>query len=499
MAEGRGGGAAVLGGRVRRGEVSAREVVEAALARTREVEPRLHAYVAIDADGARRRAEEIDGRVAAGEDPGPLAGVPLAVKDNLAVAGRPLTCGSRMLAGYVSPFSATAVERLEAAGAVILGATNLDEFAMGSSSETSAFGPTRNPWDEARSPGGSSGGSAVAVASGGAALALGSDTGGSVRQPAAFCGVAGLKPTWGRVSRWGLVAFASSLDVVGPLAGGVADLALALRLVAGPDGRDATCADEPVEDYPAVVAAAGDLSGVRVGVVREVAAAGLSPAMARVWQASLRRLAGLGADLVEVSVPALPGAVFAYAVLAAAEASSNLARFDGVRYGLRCAAPTLEETWAESRGRGFGAEVARRILLGTFALSAGWAARYHQRARAAAAGLREELLAALRGADLLVTPTTPAGPFLLGERLTDPLAMYRSDVFTVPANLAGLPALALPAGREDDGLPLSLQLLGRPFGEAALLAAGAVFEGATGSPASPRPRRPGRPRRGRPR
>jgi aspartyl-tRNA(Asn)/glutamyl-tRNA(Gln) amidotransferase subunit A len=485
MAEARPAGAAELGGRVRRGEVSARAVVEAALARTAAVEPALHAYVALDAADARRRAEAIDARVAAGEDPGPLAGVPVAVKDNLARAGRPLSCGSRMLEGYRSPFTATAVERLEAAGAVVVGATNLDEFAMGSSSETSVHGPTRNPWDPTRSPGGSSGGSAAAVASGGVPLALGSDTGGSVRQPAAFCGLAGLKPTWGRVSRWGLVAFASSLDAVGPLAARVEDLALALRLIAGPDGRDATAAAVPVDDYAAAVAGAAGLRGVRLGVVREVAGAGLTAAARRVWEESLRRCTALGAELVEVAVPTLPGGIFAYAVLAAAEASTNLARFDGVRYGLRRPGASFRELRSASRGAGFGPEVARRILLGTFALSAGRAERYVHRARAAAACLRAELLAALGRADLLVTPTVPSGPFPLGERLTDPLAMYRSDVFTVPANLAGLPGISVPAGLSQDGLPLGLQLIARPFDEATMFRVAGVLEEAAAFSAIP--------------
>lgn len=457
------------------GELSAVEVARAALERTAETEPAVRAYLRLDREGALARAGELDARRARGEALGPLAGVPVALKDNLAVAGQPLTCGSRILEGYVSPFTATAVERLLAADAVPIGKTNLDEFAMGSSCENSAFHPTRNPWHLGRVPGGSSGGSAAAVASGGVPLALGSDTGGSVRQPAALCGVVGLKPTYGRVSRWGLVAFASSLDQIGPIARCSRDVALALGAIAGVDPRDSTSAAAPVDDYLGRIE--DGLEGVKVGVVREIDDGGLPADSRRAWRAGLERLERLGADLIEVSVPAVEAAIAVYYVIANCEASANLARFDGVRYGRRAAgATTLGDLHLESRSAGFGPEVKRRIMLGTFALSSGYYEAYYGRARSVLEGLRAELVAALGRADLLATPTAPAGAFALGERLDDPLTMYLSDVFTTPASLAGLPAVALPSGRDDDGLPLSLQLMARPFEEALLLRAARAFE-----------------------
>jgi aspartyl-tRNA(Asn)/glutamyl-tRNA(Gln) amidotransferase subunit A len=463
---------------VRKREVSAVEVVEAHLARIEAVEPRIGAWIEVFGDDARRRAEQIDRRVAAGEDPGPLAGVPVAVKDNLSMAGEAMSCASRILDGYVSPYTATAVERLVAAGAVPLGRANLDEMAMGSSTETSAFHPTRNPWHPQRVPGGSSGGPAAAVAAGMAAVALGSDTGGSVRQPAAFCGLVGVKPTWGRVSRFGLAAFASSLDTVGPLARDVLDAARALAVLAGSDPRDATCSRRPVPDYEAAaLRGAESVAGRRVGVVRELAAAPLSDDGRRAWEATLARLARLGCDLVEVSVPAVEAAIAAYHLVGAAEASANLARYDGVRYGRRAAgAGSYDAMVAASRGAGFGAEVQRRVLLGTFALSAGYRDAYYGRARAVMARLRRELRTALGAADLLVTPTAFGGAFPLGEYLRDPLAFYLADAFTVPVSLAGLPAVAVPAGRDRDGLPLSLQVVGPPFGEAEALALALAWE-----------------------
>ena len=462
---------------VRTGELSAAAVVDACLARTREVEPKIDAYLTLFADEARERAAAIDRRVAAGETVGPLAGVPVALKDNLSLAGAPLTCGSRILDGYRAPFSATAVERLLAAGAVVVGKTNLDEFAMGSSGENSAFKPTRNPWHLGTVPGGSSGGSAAAVAAGSVPLALGSDTGGSIRQPAALCGVVGLKPTYGRVSRWGLVAFASSLDQIGPLARSVRDAALALGVIAGADGRDATASPLPVGDVLAGIEAGA--GGLRVGVIREIEVAELGAESRRVWAAALDRLRAAGADLVEVSIPSVRAAIAVYYVVANCEASANLARFDGVRYGRRAAgapAASLGELYVASRSRGFGAEVKRRIMLGTFALSAGYAEAYYGRARGVLERLRGEFDAALGEVDLVVTPTTPGGAFALGEKLGDPLAMYLSDVFTTPASLAGLPAVAVPAGRDDRGLPLSLQVMGRRHDDATVLRLARAFE-----------------------
>jgi aspartyl-tRNA(Asn)/glutamyl-tRNA(Gln) amidotransferase subunit A len=465
-----------LAAAVRGGDVSAAQVVDAFLERSESVDPLLRCFVRLDAQAARARAAEIDRKRAAGVPLGALAGVPVALKDNLAVAGRALTCGSRVLDGYVSPYSATVVEKLEAADAVLFGHTNMDEFAMGSSCESSAYGPTRNPWDLERVPGGSSGGSAAAVAARCVPLAFGSDTGGSIRQPAALCGVVGLKPTYGRVSRYGLVAFASSLDQVGPLAGSVADAALALQVIAGHDPRDATSAARPVGDY---AASSGGVEGLRAGVPRELAVGRLDPDVRADWERALARLQGLGVRLVEVSVPALEAANAVYYVLANSEASANLARFDGVRYGHRTReAGTLAGLYQRSRSEGFGPEVKRRILLGTFALSSGYYEAYYGRAAALARALGRELSTALESCDLLLAPASPFPAFRLGER-SDPLAMYLSDVYTVPANLAGLPAVAVPSGRSASGLPLALQLMGRGFDEARLLQAAAAFAAAT--------------------
>jgi aspartyl-tRNA(Asn)/glutamyl-tRNA(Gln) amidotransferase subunit A len=458
------------------------EVVEAFLARIEAVDPLLGAFVRWDAEAARDSAAEVDRKRASGASLGALAGVPVALKDNLAVAGRALTCGSRILAGYVSPYSATVVEKLLAADAVLIGHTNMDEFAMGSSCESSAYGPTRNPWDLERVPGGSSGGSAAAVAARCVPLALGSDTGGSIRQPAAFCGVVGLKPSYGRVSRYGLVAFASSLDQIGPMASSVADVALALGVVAGHDPRDATSAALPVEAAGEVLGAgaASAMAGLRAGVPRELAVEQLEPDVREDWERSLARLERLGARLVEVSVPALEAANAVYYVLANSEASANLARFDGVRYGHRARdAGTLAALYQRSRSEGFGPEVKRRILLGTFALSSGYYDAYYGRAVAVARALGRELRAALDASDFLVTPASPCAAFRMGER-NDPLSMYLSDVYTVPANLAGLPAVVVPSGRSAQGLPLALQLMGRAFDEARLLGAAAAFEAAAG-------------------
>ena len=460
------------------GELSATEVVERALARLDATEPRVHALIGRLDESARRRAEELDRRRGRGERLGPLAAVPFVHKDNLALAGQPLSCGSRILEGYVSPYTATALERLLAAGAIPVGRANLDEFAMGSSCENSAFGPTRNPWHLGRVPGGSSGGSAAAVAAGDVPLAFGSDTGGSIRQPAALCGVVGLKPTYGRVSRRGLVAFASSLDQVGPLARNVRDAALALETIAGFDPRDSTSSDRSAGGYLAGIE--DGIAGTRIGVVREIDFDGLDADSRRAWSDSLERLARLGAEPVEVSIPQLRAAIAAYYVVANSEASANLARFDGVRYGARAPGPagnrSLPELYLESRSRGFGSEVLRRVMLGTFALSSGYYDAYYGRARGVVESMRGEFRRAFARVDLIATPTTPAAAFALGEKVDDPLAMYLSDVFTTPANLVGLPAIALPSGLDDQRLPLSLQLVGPPFAEALLLRAARAFE-----------------------
>ena len=475
-------GAEEIGRRVRSGEVSAAAVFDACLERSRAVEPRIGAYLSLLADRGREQALEVDRCLQAGEDPGPLAGVPVAIKDNIAVAGQPLTCASRMLEGFIAPYSATAVERLRRAGAVIFGKCNLDEFGMGSSCETSACrparDPTRNPWRRDRVPGGSSGGPAAAVATG-VPLALGSDSGGSIRQPAAFCGVVGLKPTYGRVSRWGLVALTSSTDQIGPLARSVRDAALTLAVVAGADPRDSTSARLPADD-PLERLEEG-AHGLRVGVMSEIDTADLPRDCRRSWGRSLDRLERLGAELRHVSVPSLPAAVACYYVLCTCEASTNLARFDGIRYGSRAAvAESLQDTYRRSRSSGFGAEVKRRIMLGTFALSAGYHEAYYGRARAVRRALRRDLEAAFEGVDVLVTPTAPSGAFAVGERVDEPLSMYLSDIYTTPASLAGLPALSVPSGKDDDGLPLGIQIMAPPFEEGRALRVGRAFERAVG-------------------
>jgi aspartyl-tRNA(Asn)/glutamyl-tRNA(Gln) amidotransferase subunit A len=467
-------GAEELAQGVASGAMSARDVLDAHHARAAAVDAAYAAFV--------RRNPELAAATAAAVDAGdraqlPLAGVPIALKDNIALAGEPLTCSSRILEEYRSPFSATAVERLLAAGAVPIGQTNMDEFGMGSSCESSCYGPTRNPWDPTRVAGGSSGGSAAAVAAGAVPLALGSDTGGSIRQPAALCGVVGLKPTYGRVSRWGLVAFGSSLDQIGPLTRSVRDAALTLGIIAGHDPRDATSAPRPVDDYLGGIE--DGIEGLRLGLIEEVEA-DLEGECARTWQQTVAGLEGLGATIERVSVPAIGASIAAYYVLANCEASTNLARFDGLRYGRRASATSLEEVYIRSRSEGFGPEVKRRILLGTFALRSGYYDAYYRQACAVAATLRRQLGEALSRVDLLVLPTSPTSAFRLGERVSDPLAMYLFDVFTTPASLTGLPALAVPAMVDAEGLPVSLQIMGRHFDERLMLRAGRAFERGAG-------------------
>jgi aspartyl-tRNA(Asn)/glutamyl-tRNA(Gln) amidotransferase subunit A len=481
--------------RVRSREVSASEILESALARTAQVEPLIHAYLEIFETEARARAAEIDRRLAAGGDPGPLAGVPVALKDNLSLAGHRLTCASRILEGYVAPYTATAVQRLLDAGAVILGRANMDEFAMGSSCENSAYQKTHNPWDVRTVPGGSSGGPAAAVAAGSVPLAFGSETGGSIRQPAALCGVVGVKPTYGRVSRYGLVAFASSTDQIGPLARGVRDSALALQVIAGGDANDATCATRPVGDLLAAIE--DGVAGLRVGVVREItlgeekgSGAGGGPgdlgdlngvgdrgSVAANFRGALDILEEAGAKLVPISVPSLSAAIAVYYVIATSEASANLARFEGIRYGRRSPhGENLADVYFASRSEGFGVEVKRRIMLGTFALSSGYYDAYYGRARAVLERMRAELDAALQQVDVVLLPTAPGAAFRLGEKVDDPLAMYLSDIFTTPANLTGLPAVAVPSGLDPGGLPLSVQVMGRPFDESTVFRVARTFE-----------------------
>jgi len=457
---------------VRAGERSAVDVVEEHLARIAGREGEIHAFNEVLADEARAAAEAID----RGDRSGALAGVPVAVKDNLCTRGIPTTCSSKILEGWRPPYDATVVSRLLAAGAINIGKTNLDEFAMGSSTENSAFGPTRNPHDTSRVPGGSSGGSAAAVAAGFAPLSLGSDTGGSIRQPAALCGVVGVKPTYGLVSRYGLVAFASSLDQVGPFATTVADAALLLEVIAGHDPMDSTSIERPAPSLVEVLEAGVD--GLRVGVLREmVDAEGIAPDVRRRTEEAAEALAAAGAKVEEASVPAATLGLSAYYLIAPAEASSNLARYDGVRYGLRVDAPNTGLMNEASRTAGFGAEVKRRIMLGTYALSAGYYDAYYGKAQQVRTLIIRDFQAAYEQFDLLLSPTSPTTAFPLGAKVDDPLTMYLNDVCTIPTNLAGDPAMSVPFGAGDDGLPIGVQLLAPALGEATMFRAAAVLEG----------------------
>jgi aspartyl-tRNA(Asn)/glutamyl-tRNA(Gln) amidotransferase subunit A len=476
--------AVALLNRMNAGETTSEEIVGDLLDRA-EREKRLNVFVHLEAGRILDQARKVDRRRKAGEPLGPLAGVPVAIKDLLCVQGEPTTCGSRMLRGFRPPYDATVIARLKAAGAILFGKTNMDEFAMGSSTENSAYGPTLNPWDESRVPGGSSGGSAAAVAAGMAPLSLGSDTGGSIRQPAVFCGVVGLKPTYGRVSRYGLIAFASSLDQIGPFAHDLADTALLLKVIAGRDPKDSTSVDEPVPDYSATLDRPPE--SLRIGVVREFFGEGLDPEVAGAIQEAVKVYEKSGAIIKEVSLPHSGYGVPAYYIVAPAECSSNLARYDGTTYGHRAEdfspkypgeediAP-LVRMMMVSRAEGFGPEVKRRIMLGTFALSAGYADQYYNKALQVRRKIRGDFDAAFREVDVLIGPSSPTPAFPLGERTADPLAMYLSDIYTITANLAGIPGLSIPCGLTRDNLPIGLQLLAAPFAEETLLRTARVFE-----------------------
>ena len=451
-----------------------------ALERAEALDARLHAFLELTPERARACADRIDGDVAAGRPVGPLAGVPLAVKDNICTSFGRTTCGSQMLGDYRSPYEATVVQRVEAAGAIIIGKTNLDEFGMGSSTENSAFGPTRNPWSAGHVPGGSSGGSAAAVAARITPLALGSDTGGSVRQPAALCGVVGLKPTYGRVSRYGLVAYGSSLEQIGPLATSVQDAALLLGVIAGHDPRDSTSVERPVEPYLAGLsdeALRRRVAGLRIGIPREYFGAGLDAEVRSAVDAAIAVYRHLGVRTVDVSLPHTSCCVAVYYLIATAECSSNLARFDGVRYGHRAAqAADICELYGASRAAGLGPEVKRRIMLGTFVLSAGYYDAYYHKALQVRQLIRRDFEQAFALADVLAGPATPTPAFRLGEKLDDPLQMYLADVYTIGASLAGVPALSIPCGFSRDNLPIGLQLIAPPFGEMALLQTARLYE-----------------------
>ena len=462
---------------VRAGKRSAVEVTRAFLAQADRTAPKLATYLHRMNDRALAEAETVDKKRASGATLGPLAGVPVAIKDNICVRGVPTTCGSKILEGYKSPYDAHVIEKLRAADAVLIGKTNCDEFAMGSSTENSAYQITRNPWDLDRVPGGSSGGSAATVAACEAPLSLGSDTGGSVRQPAAFCGVYGLKPTYGAVSRFGLVAFASSLDQIGPFARTARDAALIHNAVCGRDERDMTSRGDAKP--MALDALEQGLDGLRLGVPRAIldeAGAGLAPSVRAAFDAAITGFEKAGARIVDVALPHAKYAIATYYLIAPAEASANLARYDGVRYGLRKSDGDLKGMYEATRGAGFGREVKRRILLGTYALSAGYYDAYYLRAQKVRTLIRKDFLDALAATDALLLPITPTPAFKIGEKVDDPLAMYLNDIFSIPASLAGVPALSFPAAFDSSGLPIGLQLVGRPFDEATMLRVARAYE-----------------------
>ena len=474
---------AAAGEVLRSGALSAADLLAAVRRRAVMTEAQLHAYLTIDGAGAEQAAAAADTALRAGRDPGPLLGIPLAVKDNMVTRGVETTCGSRVIAGYRPPYDATVVERLRRAGAVIFGKSNLDEFAMGSSTENSAYGPTRNPWDAERVPGGSSGGSAAAVAVGSALGALGSDTGGSIRQPAALCGIVGMKPTYGLVSRYGLVAFASSLDQIGPLARTVDDAVTLFEAIAGHDPSDATSYRGETPEVRRGLE--GGVGGLRIGVIGELAGDGIDPGVLASFRQTVARLEGAGARIEEMSLPALDYALSAYYLIAPAECSANLARFDGVRYGPRLPGANVEQMMAATRADGFGPETTRRILLGTYALSAGYYDAFYGRAQRVRTMVIDDFRKAYEQVDVLVTPTSPSVAFPLGERTADPLAMYLSDVCTIPSNLAGDPGISVPVGLDNAGLPIGFQVMAPALGEAMLFRVAHAVERLAGFTARP--------------
>lgn len=463
-------------------ECSAREVLQSCLDHIARIDGEVKAFLRYDAADALDQADAADRKLAAGASHAdmPLLGVPIGLKDVLCHRDHPCNCGSKILGDFISPYDATVVEKLKAAGAVIFGRLNMDEFAMGSSTENSGFFTTRNPWDTSRIPGGSSGGSAAAVAANLCAATLGSDTGGSIRQPAAHCGCVGVKPTYGRVSRYGLVAFASSLDQVGPFTRTVRDAALLTGVISGHDPKDSTSLREPVPDYVAALKGDGDLKGLRLGIAREFMVGGLDPEVRDAVQAAVERLQSLGATIEEVSLPHSEYAVATYYIIATAEASANLARFDGVRYGTRVPGADPTEMYERTRGAGFGAEVKRRIILGTYVLSSGYYDAYYLRGQKVRALIRNDFLKAFEKVDAIVSPTSPTAAFKIGEKAQDPLQMYLSDIFTISCNLAGISGLSIPCGfTQSPKLPIGLQLLGKPLGEETLFRIAHAYEQST--------------------
>jgi aspartyl-tRNA(Asn)/glutamyl-tRNA(Gln) amidotransferase subunit A len=470
-----------LAAQLDRREISARQILADCLEQIHRCDDRIHAFLSCDDADAAAQADAADKSLAAGvtRRQKPLLGIPVAIKDVIAVRGQPLHCGSKILGSFVSPYDATVIEKLKDAGAIVFGRLNMDEFAMGSSTENSAFGVTRNPWDLSRIPGGSSGGSAAAVAAFECIASLGSDTGGSIRQPAALCGCVGLKPTYGRVSRYGLTAFASSLDQIGPLARDVRDAATVLGVISGHDPRDSSSVPVPVPDYAASLDA--PIKGLKLGLAKEYMIGGLDPEVGGAVQAAVQQFEKLGAEIVEVSLPHTEYAVAAYYIIATAEASANLARFDGVRYGARVEGADPTDLYCKTRGAGFGPEVKRRIILGAYVLSSGYYDAYYLRAQKARTLIRRDFLRAFEKVDAIVTPTAPTAAFKIGEKADDPLQMYLSDIFTISCNLAGICGLSLPCGfTANPKLPIGLQLLGQPFGEETLLRLARAYEQSAG-------------------
>ncbi|WP_247216422.1 Asp-tRNA(Asn)/Glu-tRNA(Gln) amidotransferase subunit GatA [Synechococcus sp. C9] len=467
---------------LRRGETTSVALVEQYLERIRQREPQVRGYLTVTAEQALAQAQALDARRAQGEDLGWLMGIPIALKDNLCTQGIPTTCASRILENYQPPYNATVVERLTQAGAVVLGKTNLDEFAMGSSTEHSAYQITTNPWDTSRVPGGSSGGSGAVVAAQECVAALGSDTGGSIRLPASFCGVVGLKPTYGRVSRYGLVAYASSLDQIGPLGTTVADVAIMLGRIAGHDPKDSTSIDTPVPDYLEALGhlpATQPLAGLNLGVIQETLGEGLDPEVAQAFDQAVQQLEQLGAKVIPISCPTFATGLAAYYILAPAEASANLARYDGVRYGLRVAADDLITMYGRTRGQGFGREVKRRIMLGTYTLSQGYYDAYYLQAQKVRTLIRRDFDQAFTQVQALLSPTAPVPAFAIGSKDNDPLSMYLTDLMTIPVNLAGLPALSVPCGFTATGLPIGLQVIGSVLQESLILQIAHAYEQST--------------------